>query len=166
MRTCTICHHDERPAIEQAIVAGKPYRRIAAQYGTSEGALRRHRAAHVASRLARAVERRDAETDRAVAAVEQRNERADTELLDQLLAISEETRAILREARGRGENGLALKAIARVESQVELQARLLGQLKDSRLAVHFEFGPEAAERVATAFLARRSPRLIETEAKS
>nr|MDQ5871809.1 hypothetical protein [Acidobacteriota bacterium] len=120
---------------------------------------------HLAPRIARAAERRDAATERVVVEAHERTERADAELLDQVLAISDETRAILRETRERGENGLALKALARLESQIELQARLLGELRDTRLAVHFDFPPEAAERVAAAFLARRSPPAIEAEAK-
>ena len=56
-----------------------------------------------------------------------------TSLLDRLIALSRETAAILREAREGDEkdNELALKAIARAEKQIELQARLLGELKDT-----------------------------------
>lgn len=54
-------------------------------------------------------------------------------LLDRLLTLSQETAAILKEARAGEEkdNELALKAIARAEKQIELQARLLGELKET-----------------------------------
>jgi FixJ family two-component response regulator len=53
-RRCSVCTHRERPLIEQEFVASQPVRRIAARYGLSEQAVRRHRAAHVPPALARA----------------------------------------------------------------------------------------------------------------
>lgn len=48
-RPCTVCTHDEREAIDRALAAGEPFRRIAAQHsGTSEASLRRHKAQHLA----------------------------------------------------------------------------------------------------------------------
>ena len=41
-RTCTVCTHLKREAIDQALVSGEPFRHIAAQTGTSTGALQRH----------------------------------------------------------------------------------------------------------------------------
>ena len=34
-RTCTICTHADRPAIDQALISGEPYRHIANRFGTS-----------------------------------------------------------------------------------------------------------------------------------
>ena len=52
-------------------------------------------------------------------------------LLGRLKALNRETAAILREARAAGskDNELALKCIARAEKQIELEGRLLGELK-------------------------------------
>jgi hypothetical protein len=132
-RTCTVCHHDDRVAIEGELAADKLRRRIAAKYGSSESALRRHQA-HVAKRLARAAERRHAQADRALVEIEQRNGRADDDLVERLLELSRETAEILRHAREGRQHGLALKAIARAESQLELQARLLGRLQQAASA--------------------------------
>jgi hypothetical protein len=52
------------------------------------------------------------------------------DVVQALRAINDETRTILREARAVKANGLALQAIARLERQIEVQARLLGQLQD------------------------------------
>lgn len=41
-RTCTICSHDDRLAIESLLAAGKPYRGIARQHGVSDDAITRH----------------------------------------------------------------------------------------------------------------------------
>lgn len=54
-RACTICTHAEREAIDRALVAGDPAPRIAALHRVSEDAVARHRGAHLAALLARAV---------------------------------------------------------------------------------------------------------------
>jgi hypothetical protein len=55
-------------------------------------------------------------------------------LFERLRALNQETQAILREARESGNNAIALQAIARAERQLELEARLLGEL-DQRVQV-------------------------------
>jgi hypothetical protein len=42
-RTCTVCSHRERGAIDAALAALEPYRSIAVQYGLSTMALSRHK---------------------------------------------------------------------------------------------------------------------------
>ncbi len=46
-RTCTICAHVQRPAIDGELVAGRSAPKLAAKYGVSSDALTRHRA-HIA----------------------------------------------------------------------------------------------------------------------
>ena len=45
-RSCSICAHDARAEIDRALVAGEPFRHIAARFHTSTGALQRHKADH------------------------------------------------------------------------------------------------------------------------
>jgi transposase-like protein len=118
-RRCTVCAHPERAAIDDALVAGGSLRGIARTFALSEDALFRHRSEHIPARLAHAQEAKEAT-------------QADS-LLDRLLDLSKETAAILKEVRTGEEpdNELALKAIARAEKQIELQARLLGELKET-----------------------------------
>jgi len=118
-RQCTVCTHSEREAIDHALVAGESFRNIAERFGTSVGALVRHKTDHIPAHLAKAQEAKEVT-------------QADS-LLDRLLDLSKETAAILKDARKGDEkdNELALKAIARAEKQIELQARLLGELKDT-----------------------------------
>jgi len=94
-------------------------RTIAARYQVTASALQRHKTAHLPVTLANAAAVADA--------VEGSN------LLDRLKTINRETAAILREARtgGSKDNGLALKAIARAEKQLELEGRLLGELNEA-----------------------------------
>jgi transposase-like protein len=43
MRVCTVCSHQDRAAIDRALVDGASLRAIAGQYGTNKSALDRHR---------------------------------------------------------------------------------------------------------------------------
>jgi hypothetical protein len=52
-------------------------------------------------------------------------------LVDQLYFLNGETLAVLKMARATGANELALKAIARLESQIALAAKLSGELSEA-----------------------------------
>jgi hypothetical protein len=81
---CTVYAHDNRAAIDQRMVEGKPLRRIAADSGLSETSLRRHRDDHLKKSLAKAAEQR---REREIAAAERRPiARAET-LLDRFEAL-------------------------------------------------------------------------------
>jgi hypothetical protein len=115
-RICTVCGHDERDAIERAMLAMQPYRRIAQRYGVSERALYRHHDDHLSAALIQS--HRIGEVTRA------------DDLIDRLIAMARETQAILDRAKAAEDDELALKAIARAEKQIELQAKLIGQIKE------------------------------------
>jgi hypothetical protein len=113
-RTCTICSHAERPAIDQALVSGRSTYELAALYRDSHDALSRHNASHVPAALVKA---RDAEdVGHAI------------DIVKQLKDINEVSVAIVHEARQAADPQTALKAIDRIQRQIELQGRLLGQL--------------------------------------
>ena len=133
-RTCTVCAHPDRDAVDAALVAGEAFRHVAARFGLSTGALQRHRAAHLPPALARAREAEEAL-------------RAET-LLERLRALNRETADVLRQARRAGDHDLRLRALARAEKQLELEARLLGELREGA-AVNVLVLPEwAALRAA------------------
>jgi len=115
-RVCTICSHAERHAIEKLIVGGTPNRRIAAQFNVAETSLRRHAAEHLPVSLAKAQEADEV--------------RQALDVLQQLRFINGAALTVLRDARASGEGELVLKAIDRVMKQIELQAKLLGELDD------------------------------------
>lgn len=99
------------------MLAHEPFRSIAARFQLSATSLIRHHDAHLSAALAQSVKAFEIA-------------RAD-DLVDRLIAVARETRSILVDARNRGDDEMALKAIARVEKQIELQAKLLGQLRDA-----------------------------------
>ncbi len=114
-RTCTLCAHPDRAAVERQIVAQAPYRNIAKQSGCSIAAIHRH-----LPHVLKALTDEKAERDAAQA----------LDVIAQLRAVNVTTLAILREARDEGKAGMALFAIDRLQKQIELQARLLGLLDD------------------------------------
>src|SRR5918911_1992296 len=115
-RTCTVCTHPERGAVDQALVAGRAYRDIAGQFSVSRSALDRHRAEHLSPAVQKA--QQATETEHAL------------DIAKQLRAINGVSLSILDEARRSNNPAIALKAIDRVQRQIELQAKLLGQLDD------------------------------------
>jgi hypothetical protein len=115
-RTCTICTHPERAEIESQIVAGVPYRNIAKQYGNSPAALVRHVSEHISQEIqASQVAKEEAQA---------------LDVVKQLREVNAVTLAIMKEARADKKNGMALFAIDRVQKQLELQAKLLGDIND------------------------------------
>jgi hypothetical protein len=102
-RTCSICSHEHRDAMEDAFIAGQAKRRIASQHGVSERAVRYHMREHLPALLALA---RDAE----------RAARADT-LLDRMEALQSQTLAILDAPE---DQRTALAAIAQARRNLEL----------------------------------------------
>ncbi len=115
-RTCTVCSHKEREGIDKALLADEPYRHIASRFGTSTGALQRHRAEHLPATMVKAQEQADV--------------RHAIDVVTQLKAINGATLAILKEARDDKNGDLALKAVDRIQRQLELQSKLLGELND------------------------------------
>ena len=53
-RTCTICNHPDHDKIDQALIDGQPYRRIAHDFAISGDAIRRHKENHVLATMAMA----------------------------------------------------------------------------------------------------------------
>ncbi len=51
-KRCTVCNHAERPEIDRELIRGVTYRALAAQFGLSSSALRRH-TKHLAGALDR-----------------------------------------------------------------------------------------------------------------
>jgi hypothetical protein len=113
-RTCTIFTHDQRRDIDAALLNETPYRHIATRFDTSTGALQRHRD-HLPKQLVKAQEQED--VSQAI------------DVVKQLKAINGATLAILKEARDDKNGELALKAVDRIQRQLELQAKLLGELQ-------------------------------------
>jgi len=121
-RICTICSHANRAEIESAVVAGTPYRSIALQYNTSHTSIQRHIAEHIQESISHSQE-----------AVE---EARGLDVVKQLKAINTITLSILKNARDNKKDSMALYAIDRVMKQLELQARLLGDIDKPQINIY------------------------------
>lgn len=120
-RKCTVCSHLKRAAIDQALLDdSEPVVGIAERYSLSATAVARHRDTHLAERLA---------------AVAERNANADIrqalDVIGQLREINEATKDVLKVARDKENHGLALRAIDRLQQQIELQAKLIDLINDA-----------------------------------
>ncbi len=112
----TIATHPDKAQIDAAIVAGVPNRRIATQYDVSEAAVRRYKADGLPVTLVRAKDAEDAA-------------HAD-DLLAQVRDLQSRALAILDTAEAAGELRTALAAIREARGNLELLARLLGELQE------------------------------------
>ena len=133
-RVCTICMHPEHAAIDAALVGTASIRDIAALYRVSQDALSRHKADHLPLTVAKAEAMRQVEQARGVVD-------AGLDVVAQLRAINGITLQVMKDARDSGDRELVLKAVDRVERQLILQAKLLGDL-DERPQINILVAPE------------------------
>lgn len=126
---CTICRNPKRTAIDKAIVSGQSCRAISALFRVSEDAVQRHK-----PHLKKSV----------VKAAEAKEEAGALDVLQQLKAINGAALGVLKKARDEGDGELQLKAIDRVQKQIELQAKLLGDL-DDRPQLNLTLSPQWVE---------------------
>jgi hypothetical protein len=114
-RSCTVCSHPESFAINEALVIeGTSNRAITRLYGLSKDAVRRHRE-HTPQLLVESLEAEE------VAA-------ADT-LLEKVEELRLKAMAVLEEAEEAHDHRIMLAAIDRASRQLELLAKLLGELQ-------------------------------------
>ncbi len=125
-----MCAHDARAEIDRALVASEPLRTIADRWSVSKTSLMRHKAEHVPATLAKAQEAQEVA-------------RAD-DLLAGVRALQARTLAILEAAEEASQHRTALAAIREARSNLELLAKLLGEL-DERPAVNLVLSPEWLE---------------------
>jgi hypothetical protein len=129
-RVCTVCEHPSREAIDRALVGDTSNRSLASLYDVSEAAVRRHKANHLPAKLVMA---------------EQAAEIAEADnLLSQVRDLQSRTLAILEAAEASKQHRTALSAIREARSNLELLAKLLGEL-DDRPTVNILVSPEWLE---------------------
>ena len=110
-RSCSVCVHPERQAIDTALAAGEPLRGIARTYfGTAkrEDAVGRHKAEHLPQTVAKAEAARQVEQARGVVA-------EGLDVVGQLREINGVTLHVLKEARDSRDHEITLKAVDRVQ---------------------------------------------------
>jgi hypothetical protein len=126
-RTCSICIHPQRPAIDRALIAGEAFRNIAERFGTSATALTRHKKDHVPARVAKAQEAKQVAN-------------AD-DLLTQLKALRNKAISLLNQAEAAGDFRTALAGIREARGCIETLLEVEGEL-DRRGTINVLVLPE------------------------
>jgi hypothetical protein len=129
-RACTICHHEARADIDDALVSGVPLRRIAATWPpVTMTSLQRHKQNHVS---------------RALTAVHaERVEQGAATLLDRVEHLITRTERLLEAAEGEGRVSTALAAVRELRSLLELLGKASGELDDRpQVTVNLLASPE------------------------
>ncbi len=129
-RSCTVCEHPKREGIDRALVGETSNLSVSSLFGVSESAVRRHKANHLPATLAKAHEAGEAA-------------RGD-DLLADVRDLQDRTLTILQRAEDAKEHRTALSAIREARSNLELLARLLGDLHD-RPQINLVVSPEWME---------------------
>lgn len=127
-RRCTICGHNNRTEIEEALLKGEQsFRTIAHQWCVSIDALKRHKKDHLSSAMV-------------AARAAQQVARAD-DLLAQAQSLQQKALALLAQAEADGDRKTALQGVREARGCLELLARLLGELNE-RPQVNILLAPE------------------------
>ena len=133
-RRCSICHHQGLEGINRALVEGIAFPVLVAKYRVSKDALSRHKANHLPATLVKAQEAREVA-------------RAD-DLLDEVRSLQARALTILDRAERVGDLRTALGAIREARGNLELLAKLMGQI-DKRPQVLLHLSQEWLELRAT-----------------
>jgi hypothetical protein len=123
-RLCSLCTHPKQVEVDAAISGGTSYRNIAERYGTSPGAISRHKA-HIVTALAIASEQREA------VVVEQA-----VGLLGSIAQLQDEARRLGMLAEKHGDLKTALQAVREIVRMVELVAKAQGEIGDGSTTVN------------------------------
>jgi hypothetical protein len=115
-RSCTICEHPDRETIDRSLVGDSSNLSVSSLFGVSESAVRRHKANHLPAKLVMA---------QAAEEVAQADD-----LLQQVRDLQGRALAILSKAEAAGDLRTALGAIREARGNLELLAKLLGELDE------------------------------------
>ncbi len=108
-----------RRNIDRAIVDGLPYRNISGKYEVSLSALYRHSCEHLPEALRASTKAEEiADADR---------------LIDRVEYLYDEARNVLEEAKKSSNSKTVLAAIREARPTIELLARLMGKIEESRI---------------------------------
>jgi hypothetical protein len=142
-RTCTVCLHPERNAIDEALVARVSRTEIATKYKVGASAVQRHRSNCLSPALF------------AVAA--KREERGAERIVDRLDRVVAKVEAQIDAAEEAGQSVQMLAAAREFRSGLELLARLTGELDERpNVTVNVLASPEVAA-LASALLSALLP---------
>jgi hypothetical protein len=149
---CTVCHHPQRAEIEAAHVAGVTFREIGKRFDRSKTTIQKHIKLHVPAAVQKALDAANA-----------REVEAGDSVLDEVNRLKDDAKRLQAQAEKKKDLRAALIAIDKLTRLVELQARLMGELRDREITItNVQLDPETQTRMAEMFLARRAAGKITT----
>jgi hypothetical protein len=128
--TCSICKHTQRVNIEKDLLGKRPLRHIATQFGTSTGALQRHRP-HISKALARAQVAKEISNACSVLQDVRIGHERGEELFSAALAILERATTMQDHRLALGAIRVAGDALGQARGYVELRAQITGELRNT-----------------------------------
>ena len=142
-RTCTICTHERRSAMDGQMLRGERLSAVARQFGVSQDALSRHR------------KHQQAAMSKAATLVRQTDADYGSSLLAEIARIRTDAERLQLGCEDRRDIRGALRAIDARLSVVELEAKLSGQINPpQRNELHLHIPPDRALAIAEAYIAR------------
>ncbi len=118
-RKCKVCVHPELNEINRELAAQSPnISEISRKYGIPWDSLKRHKVNHLPKSLSKAKEAQDIALG--------------DDLLNQVKLLQTKSFRILRKAEDEGDLRIALAAIKEARGNLELLAKLLGQIEERR----------------------------------
>lgn len=127
-RHCSICIHDKRAEIELSVTNGKSYRDIALQFSVGVMSIQRHMSEHI--KQAVKVQQEAKEISKKI------------DVMKQLLELNAVARSVMTRNYADRKDALVLAAIDRIQKQLELAAKLQGDLDESTkidISLHPDF---------------------------
>jgi hypothetical protein len=145
---CTICNHDRRQEIEQALLRGDSHQTISLQFSVSRGVVSRH-LRHIGEAVKRARELAEVEIERGKS------------VLMQLRELVSQAQYLGLRAERAGDIRTGLAALRDLTRILELEARLTGELneKPETKVLNLNLDPDTARRITETFLARHKERI-------
>jgi hypothetical protein len=141
-KKCYICQHPERQRIDEALIAGQPYSRIAKNFDVSRDSVRRH-----SKHLVALVKKYDTTQELALAgSLKAKIQLREADLL-----------RFQQNAEAKGDISTAITATRELRGYYEFQAKLDGSLKPDQVAVlgvTMNLDEETSRRIARTYLER------------
>lgn len=146
-RKCTVCLRPDRQEIDKASLQyGSSLREVAERFGISYSAMARHCENHLPQLMRKALQERKARgehelfdehppTPEAIKQHEEAEIKLGDGLLDQVADLQKQAKEILAEARSSKSLKTALMAIGQAADLIELNAKLVGKLKEAQVNV-------------------------------
>lgn len=128
MQDCTVCRHPQVMEITAALAAGASLGGVAERFGLKKGAVFRHKAKHFAPVpvATGTLAEPSAETETEVEPPRKREP-----VVAKIRALQDRTLELLRQAEQVGDRAGAVRLIQEARRNLELEARLTGELEES-----------------------------------